>query len=273
MFPGWESVSCVAYHLETSRKCGAVSSSVSSKRGGAPKLRRWVIAGGVFLSAFVLFAIIRSQGSVRGVEFAPSHFQTREFQFYEIPFLHIQISPIKRTGVTSPTLASLRKNNWVKRPKTKPETWHVVSINRGASGLLPGDAQLLTDQLDLIDGSTSSYFWLNWSENHPNEAAALWPIVQRLAERELYILVPGLLQRVLLSEKTEPEFSDELKRWLLDQMASLIKDMRAAERDELADALLEEALVDFPDDPQLQQWRSEAESAKEDEQDSAPAES
>ena len=195
---------------------------------------------------------------MQGVEFAPSHFRAREFQFYEIPFLQIQISPIQRTSHELPIVSFLRKNNYVVRPKDKPKVWHVVSIHRGGSGTLPGDAKLLIDQLNLHQGS--GILWVNWSEKNPAKAAMLWPTIQKLAGRELYVLIPGLLQQALLADGTDSAFTARMDQWLSEELVSLIGDMRKAQRDELASALLDEALADFPNDPRLLKWKAESES-------------
>ena len=43
------------------------------------------------------------QGNISGTEFSPTHFQQRDFGFYEIPLIHLQISPIKRSASTPST--------------------------------------------------------------------------------------------------------------------------------------------------------------------------
>ena len=63
-------------------------------------LKRWVTVVASLIMVAVLFLLIRLQGHVRGVEFAPTHFQQREFSFFEIPLIHVQITPIRRSATT-----------------------------------------------------------------------------------------------------------------------------------------------------------------------------
>ena len=231
-----------------------MSSSVSPAKSSSgatrkPKLRKWVvILGGVFFT-LILLAVVRLQGHVSGSEFSPSHFQIRGFSFYEIPLLHIQITPIKRSDLTPSTATYIRQKSLIPNPpKGPPQTWHLVTISRGISGTTPADAKLLCDQLSLqADGND---YWRTWSVDHPQRAKRLWPIVQRLAERELYILIPGVLE-IARIDQPPAKFSQQADRWLRREYANLVQDMREADRHALADELLKEALSDFPGDAEL----------------------
>ena len=191
------------------------------------------------------------QGSVSGTEFAPSHFETRRFSFYEIPFLHIQITPIKRTLITDGVSRQLRTKSLVSVPRgRKPTTWHLVSLSRGPAGT-PADAALLADALTV--SGPNGLFWRQWNSDFPNRAAVLWPIVQRLAQRELYVLIPELMQ--LARSGTDADdgsaMSQEIDRWLINQYAGLIKDLRDAQQAELANEMLQEARRDYPQSERL----------------------
>lgn len=230
-----------------------------------------MIVVALVLGGLLLFAFVRSQGRVTGTEFAPTNFQTRSFRFYEVPVLQIQLTPIERTGMISPMTTFLRKKSYIPRPKAAPtqDGWHLVRITRGVSGTTPGDAQLLTEHLGM--SGADDLKWKIWSENHPAKAKTLWPIVKKLAERELYILVPGLFQKAeMLSAAQQPaknqptqdlpvekDFAASIDDWLLKQYIGVIGDMRAAKRNTLADGLLKEALADFPDSPELTELGSE----------------
>ncbi len=244
--------------FETSRKLAVVSSSVSpsAKASAAtrgPKLRKWVVVVGAILSSLLIFVAVRLQGHVTGRELSPTHFHVRTFSFYEIPLLHIQITPIKRAGVTPKTATYIRQKSLIPNPKGDPKTWHLVTLSRGVSGTTPADAKLLHDQLTLkVDGGD---FWRQWSIDHPQRAKKLWPVIQRLAERELYILMPGLMELALI-DQTPAKFSEQADLWLREEYIKLVNDMREANREELAGQLLEEALTDFPDDVELAKLRS-----------------
>src|SRR6056297_2194037 len=154
----------------------------SQRFGNRPA--RWAIAFvATCLIVGVGYLVIRTQGFVSGTEFSPTHFQQREFEFYEIPLLHWQITPIHRSAGTPPTATYIRQKSLIPAPMGVPSDWHLASHSRGLSEQKPADAQLLLWQLTLrADGDP---FWRQWSIDHPQHAKLLWPWVQRLAEREL----------------------------------------------------------------------------------------
>ncbi|NNE01412.1 MAG: hypothetical protein HKN47_29200 [Pirellulaceae bacterium] len=202
-----------------------------------------------------MYFVVRTQGHVSGQEFAPSHFQVRNFSFYEIPLLHIQITPIRRKGVALPVATYVRQSSLIGAPKGTPDKWHLVSLSRGLSGTTAADADLMVTHLNLTDGT--DVYWRKWSIDHPKRAAVLWPTVQRLAERELYILIPAvfeLAQKDLTAEQLATKIDTLLRR----QYRSLVVDMRQADRGELADQLLKEAISDYPDDKNLQALQTPA---------------
>ena len=225
----------------------------SRRNSGKPSaLRAWVIGIGAVLLTLLLFLLVRVQGYVRGSEFAPTHFQQRDFSFYEIPLLRIQITPIRRTGTTPSTARFLRQKALVKPHTGAPQTWHLVSISRGLAGSTPADAELLISQLGIRQGSDP--YWKTWSNDHPAHAKLLWPVVQKLAERELYVLLPELFEVAQL-EQTPQQLQQRIDGMLRVAYVGLIQDMRAANRFDLADQLLDEALADYPADPNLQELR------------------
>lgn len=211
-------------------------------------VKRWVTVIAAVLLICVLFLLIRLQGQVSGVEFAPTHFQQRSFSFFEIPLIHLQITPIRRSAVALDTANYLRVNSLVKTRRGSPKTWHLVSMTRGLTGATPADAQLLSTQLSLEHGGDQ--YWRTWSIDHPRHAKVLWPIVQDLAVRELYIVIPPLFEIAQL-EQTPSELEAALNARLKKDLALLIQDLRSAGRNELADQILAEALRDYPGEENL----------------------
>ncbi|MCO8121726.1 hypothetical protein NHH03_08260 [Stieleria sp. TO1_6] len=208
------------------------------------------------LCTLLMAGVILVKGHVTGSEFAPSHFQTRDFSFYEIPFLHLQITPIRRNVATDPTARQIRGASLITVPRGKPPTtWHLVELWRGPTGT-PAIAGLLTAELGL-EGS-QGLFWKQWNQQFPARASVLWPVVQRLAQRELYLLVPELLQlaRSQRGGDDATELAAAIDAWLIEQYSELIVDLRAAKRTELADELLQEAVTDYPEASQLDSLRN-----------------
>ena len=233
----------------------SVSSPASDSVSTADKSRRvkrWVTISATLILSFLLFIVIRTQGFVSGSEFSPTHFQQRKFSFYEIPLIHLQITPIKRSGATPRTANYVRQTSLIRLHPGPPAVWHIVSISRGLTGSTPADANLLIDQLNLDSGGDE--YWRTWSIDHPNQAKVLWPVIQKLAERELYILMPQLFELAQI-EQSSQDLQNAIDHILIEQYHSLIQDMQAADRGELAQHLLDEAAQDYPQDAQLKNLR------------------
>ncbi len=220
----------------------------SRRRTNPKQVRFWLITGSTILFAIIVFAIIRGQGHVYGTEFSPTHFTTREYSFIEIPLLGIQITPIKRVDTTSDIATYIRTKNLIPKLPGKQKIWHPSTITRGFSAQVDRDAQLLIDQFEIQD--QSSTYWQTWSIDHPKKAALLWPIVAKLAQRELYVLLPGIFE-IAQSDSSIEEFSAQTDQYLVEEYASVIEDMRAAKKTDLADQLLNEARADYPNNTNL----------------------
>ncbi|MDA8967739.1 hypothetical protein N9F76_00450 [bacterium] len=231
----------------------SVSTSVQSGTSTAKKnrvIKNWVTISAAIIICLVLGLVIRTQGYVSGSEFAPSHFVQRTFSFYEIPLVHWQITPIRRQDNT-PSVATFVKTTILKTlPNGPASNWHLVSLSRGLSGKTNADANLLLAQLMIGDGT--NFYWRDWSQRNPNHAAILWPIIQRLAKRELYILMPMVFATADSGGKSPSEMQKIIDRQLAEEYVSLISDMREAKQSTVAATLLSEALVDYPNHPGLQ---------------------
>jgi hypothetical protein len=224
-----------------------------------PKRNRILFYVGVFVGvSMVIGLIILVFGRVTGVEFSPDRFETRRFSVHEIPILKIQISPIRRTASQSATARYLVAKSLIQPSKANASqpaanAWHLVELSRGGMSHFEADAKLLTDQLDTYaqNHNKPGEFWHNWSTNEPKKAQVLWPTIQKLAQRELYILVPRLFS-MATDAKDEKALKLQIDEYLRENYAGLVAEMRDAKRPEVADDLLAEALADYPDDKQLQ---------------------
>ena len=195
-------------------------------------------------------------GGVSGTEFSPTHFQVRRFTVQEIPWLKMQISPIRRTSSQLSAAQYLVAQKLIQQPQGPPNQWHLVELLRGGMQQSPADAKLLIDQLELITvpNQGNNAYWHDWSMNEPAKAQVLWPVIQKLAIRELYILLPKIFAHALAAKD-----DSALRLWIDDYLRTsygeLVTEMRNTDRAELADELLSEAILDFPDDAKLQALR------------------
>lgn len=201
----------------------------------------WGILLTTVVLGLILFAIIFFTGYVEGEEFAPTHFRTRKFTFYEIPLIGWQITPIHRTSTTPETSLFLTQKKYVTAPKLVPSTWHLVDISRGRNESINNDAALLVNQLRFsTDGQPT---WKKWSKDHPKLASELWPIIGKLAQRELYLLIPRLFELVRDIDDVQ-SMRQVTNEYLSREYSAIISDMKAAGRDDLAAELQREATED-----------------------------
>ena len=233
--------------MSTSVPPSAQSGKSSAKTNRVVK--GWVTVIATVLICLVVGFVIRTQGSVSGFEFAPSHFEQRTFSFYEIPLIHLQITPIRRMGDTPQTAKYVRMTTLKNVPKGRATTWHLVSISRGLTGQTVADADLLMQHLQL--GDDQDPYWKSWSKQHPNHSAILWPIIQQLAKRELYVLIPMVFQIAEANADSSTQMQKTLDKRLAEEYVTLVKDMKEAKKDDIAAELLAEALVDYPNAPEL----------------------
>ena len=218
------------------------AAKINSTHRTAGLARFWVLLISTVVLAGVLFLIIRWGGYVDGEEFSPTHFRSRTFSFYEIPLIHWQITPIRRTTSTPMAALMLTQTKLIEPPQGEPTVWHLVSLQNGGADRIHHDAALLMKQLRYhADGGA---YWKTWSDDHPEMAKEFWPTIAKLSQRELYVLMPRLFEIVRQSE--DPVTLRSLVGGYLQQeYRSLIRDMRDAGREDLADALAAEAAADL----------------------------
>jgi hypothetical protein len=189
------------------------------------------------------------QGGVQGEEFAPSHFVIRTFSFHEIPLVRLQVTPIRRTDKVNPLTNLLRSRSLVQVPAGPPDPWHLAKLHRGIASPVLADAEILTSILSLgHDGAT--LYWQRWSDQHGEAAARFWPIIQKLAERELYVILPELFE--IAESETDPDALQEaIERRLRAAYVELAHDLQDAGYSDMAAGVLEDGLRDYPDDQAL----------------------
>lgn len=187
-------------------------------------------------------------GKVTGKEFSPTHFQTRSFSFREIPIIRLQVTPITRSSLSSNLTNYLRSQNMLTIPSHPPTDWDLSTIRRGVSKPVLGDAEILTSYLELSSGKGS--VWEQWSRDNPQKAKVFWPVIQRLAERELYLMLPELF--ALADQSSDAAtLQSALDQYLPIAYQRLADDLSQADQPLLAKGVLEDALKDYPNNADL----------------------
>lgn len=229
-----------------------MASKTSNRRG-----RRRIIVGVV--GAVVLLTCVGlatlAQGKVRGTEFSPQDFREREFEFWEIPLVHLQITPISRSGTTNTLTSYLKAQQLIQVPRAsaKPDsqTWHLVNLSRGSLPRPPADAEILVNYLQGDVGGR----WRQWTVDHPEMAKVFWRRTQKLAEREMYVLMPDLFA-IAQHAESAAELSDRTDLYLQETYLQIASDLRDAKKPTIAAELLDEAIADFPANQSLRELRA-----------------
>ena len=183
----------------------------------------------IFLALFVAGAVFLF-GGVSGEEFCPQRFMLRSFTYYRIPFAGTQVWPVsfgKSYRGTNALTTHLRANSLLGPTSNSPIRWDIVNLNQAGSSQDRGDAEILVRYLQQ-PGARGAEDWLKWTTNTKNQdlAATFWPIVAKLADAKLYILVPDVFDAARASESA-PEFV----AWVRDDLNKSIADLAAAELD------------------------------------------
>ena len=198
----------------------------------------WSILG--LLGAALLISVATVMfGAVHGTEFCPQTFERRSYSYYELPLVRIQITGERHEDVTGDTEKSITTNNWITPDATAKKDWHVLVGSRGTRLRRPGDAGILMQYLDAAqDGNDRR--WLRWSDDNKQLAAALWPAVQRLALRDMYLFVPDLFD--LAKQIDDPsQLQRELDLLVAQKLAHLAQRLTALGKKAEADQVLEDA--------------------------------
>jgi hypothetical protein len=228
------------------------SSSVATRSSWSGRLGIGAVGLGLLLGVFAFSAA--QFGAVHGEEFAPHSFRRREFSFFEIPLVGIQVSPVKHLDTTGLLEDHLRDQKLVGTAPPSEQRWDLVVARRGQQLSSFGDAQILCNYLTTVDQEDDSV-WLKWSEDHQESAKLLWPIVAKLAEQELYIFIPALLT-IAAEEQDLTSLERRLHTNLTNQYRQLADSQRELGRHDRAIELYTESLAHAPDNAEAVKGRA-----------------
>lgn len=172
-----------------------MSESTSTTRSGTRRRispRVLVVVMSIIGFLVMLYFITLLFGSVRGEEFAPDTFSRREFSYYQLPVVHIQVTPVRRVVRPHELCQHLVKKAIISTTASESR-WDLVIARRGGRRLRDGDALILWRYLDAADAEGKVY-WLKWTNDHPKLAKVLWPKVAQAARDELYTTVPQMFR-------------------------------------------------------------------------------
>lgn len=244
-------------------KIGELGDEMSDQRNpGGPRAARrsggyWLLAVlailGVVLAVLIATLLFGQHG---GEEFCPNTFSRRTFFYFQVPLVGIQVTPIFRDKTTNSLENYLVAHNLIKTTPTA--RWDLVRTFGAGSGVVCGDAEILTNYLDASDAD-GDLVWQKWSDKHGESAKHLWPPIAELARQQLYIFVPELFE--LASAESDPQkLARELHKSLARQYLRLAKIQQQLGRHDAALDLLNHARDHDPTDEEIRRSR-EASSA------------
>jgi hypothetical protein len=181
-------------------------------RGAALSIAALVLAGCGVVIALATYLF----GRVEGVEFNPHSFERRQFSFYEIPLLRLQVTPLSRTIHSGEVEQLVKTQKYVVPPPGVSPQWHLVSLRRNSLESPPTDALILQRYFDASDDD-SHRFWHEWSVAHPALAKVLWTAVARYAQHDLYLLLPPLFE-LASNAQEESSFVASLHKLQVEQL-------------------------------------------------------
>lgn len=218
--------------------------------------RLGLVVIGVVLSLAVVVYSTFFFGLIQGEEFSPETFERRHFAYYEIPLVGFQVSPITHSDQTGDLEEFLVAKQIVPVKKGGNPRWDLVSASRGNVLASPGDAKVLCDYFDTVDADKKTV-WLRWTEEHTELGILLWPAVADLAEQELYVFIPDLLELARQTTAAD-EFQSKLDQMLTVKYTDLAQTQQSLGRHEQAVELYSHALVRAPQDINALQGRAQS---------------
>jgi hypothetical protein len=198
-------------------------------------------------------------GGVSGEEFSPDLVRRRQFSYYEIPLIHLQITPVHREDTSNSLEQHLTSQNLIQQTSVSEPRWDLVWARQGAQPPRQGDAGILCAYLDTYD-SDRTLIWKDWSEKNPQLAKILWSTIGRLAQQRLYLLVPEVFS--VAAPATEAEaLRQSIAKTLADRYEQLARTHLELGDHQSARELAEEGLRHAPDRDDLKQVFEQSRSA------------
>ncbi len=148
-------------------------------------------------------------GSVQGQEFAPDTFARRDFSYYQLPLMQVQVSVVRRKDLGCELCRYMIDKGFIS-PASSASRWDLVATGRRGRLTQDGDALILCRYLDAVDAEGRPY-WLGWTQDHPEMAKVLWPTIAQAARDRQYVLIPQLFRLA----------------WSLDDPVQLQRDLNA----------------------------------------------
>lgn len=195
----------------------------------------WVVV--VICTIFAIIVsglVVLSSGVVEGIEHHPLSMTFRRFHYWELPVVHLQITPIYRLASNQFSTADPSVSQYFKAPfSPQLDRWDLVEFHRVGADKQRGEAAILAQ---LVQHDPMQQFsWSGWSTDHPKRAAELWPAVQDLSIIGMYWGVPKLFDLYRAAEENVT-FQPERDQLMIDICRESAEELIAQELWDEADA-------------------------------------
>jgi tetratricopeptide (TPR) repeat protein len=228
------------------------SSRNHSRQDQQPRsqLALFIVVGALVTIGVVLLTIAQ-YGLVTGEEFSAENFTRRQFTYYEIPMVGLQVWPIDRTDKTNDLERFLLNEKLIEEVKTSDarRRWDLILATHGSPDgtqlvFSEGQARILSSYLDAVDADKKNV-WMEWSKQHQELAKVVWPVVAKLARQELYVFIPDLLLAAR-GAADAAAFKQRMDLMLAEKYFDLAKTQQQLGRHELAVELFSECITLAP---------------------------
>jgi len=174
---------------------------------GFRRLLPWYLLG---LATLVIFVCILAVSSiVEGEEFNPNTFERRTYRLWRIPILGWQVTPTYRYPAETSTFRDyLKRKGWFPAASRGSVPWQVAR-EVTVAGIRTGDSWFISQLLE--NEST----WIEWSDQHQERAAALWPLVLERIDQNDFVSLPRLFG-LALDDSADAEWFKLLDAWRRD---------------------------------------------------------
>ena len=181
-------------------------------------IRAWLLISLLLLVllAPIGLALFFYSGNVAGEEFSPDDFTRRRFSYNVVPWFNYTVRGIEysdTTTVLEKTLVSDGLISPFKKTGNSKRRWDLIYDTKTPVTMSNDfDAVVLCQYLDLCN-SDGENVWLAWNSNHPKLAKKFWPVIQKLAQNDIYWSIPPLMRQALAVKKEGCEvFANNLNR-------------------------------------------------------------
>ncbi len=208
----------------------------------------FIVGVGGTLGFFVL-----SFGQVSGTEFTPDRFERRDFAYFRIPLVQLQITPVVRWDSSNDLENHLARNALKKHVQVPmAKRWDVATVKAGTSEEV-GDAAILCHYLD-TKNEDDNFLWLAWTKSDEDRAKPLWLAVHHATKIDTYVCIPDLFE-IAEAHEDAKEMSDEIDRYMAGTLSSMAADQATLEDYDRAEQLYSAALVYDGDNKSLTEKR------------------